>query len=299
MLYISSSCIKQETIAGVIKLLAESGIKNIELSGGTDYYEGIESDLKILQEKYDLIYACHAYFPPPPKPFVVNLASCNDEIYQQSAEHYNQCIKMLKRIGCKVLSVHAGFIVEIGTDEIGKRLSKRIVYDEEEAYDRFCNAYQLLWEQCIDNDIELFLENNVLGSENYRAFEYHNYMMMTDYSSIMKMRERLDFNLLLDLGHLHVSTKTLGLDFQEECRKLKEYTRWIHLSENNGVVDEHKPLREESKILREFRKIWIPDINVTLETVGDIDEILQSIQLTQMDFRRKSNDGIGENDMQL
>ena len=29
---------------------------------------------------------------------------------------------MLKRIDCKVLSVHAGFMVEISTDEIGKRL---------------------------------------------------------------------------------------------------------------------------------------------------------------------------------
>lgn len=297
MIYISSSCIKKDRIARVVKSLAESGIRNIELSGGTGYYEEIEYDLKVLKERYRLTYACHAYFPPPKKPFVVNLASCNDEIYQQSVEHYNQCIKMLKHIDCRVLSVHAGFMVEVGTDEIGKKLSKRIVYDEGKAYDRFCSAYRCLSQQCIDSGIALFLENNVLDANNYREFGGHNYMMMTDYSSIMKMREQLDFNLLLDLGHLYVSARTLGLDFQWECSNLDGYAEWIHLSENNGVFDEHKPLREDSKILQEFRKMVTPNMNVTLETAGDIYEILQSMQLVQIDCLRKDNNGTQENGM--
>ncbi len=282
MIYVSSSCIKKDTIAEVIKLLAEKGIKNIELSGGTQYYEGIAKDLYTLKEKYGLTYACHAYFPPPEKPFVVNLASCNDEIYQRSIEHYNQCIKILKQIDCKVLSVHAGFMVEVRIDEIGKRLSKKIVYDERMAYERFCRAYQYLSKQCSNSGIKLFLENNVLSSDNFNEFEHHNYMMMTDYSSIKKMRELLDFNLLLDLGHLHVSAKTLGLNFQRECRELREYVAWMHLSENDGIVDEHKTLIKESEIMCEFRKIYTLNINVTLETVGDIKEILQSMQFVRI-----------------
>lgn len=282
MIYISSSCIKKDKIAEIIKFLAENGIKHIELSGGTQYYEGIEKDLSVQKEKYGLTYACHAYFPPPKKPFVVNLASCNDEIYHQSIEHYKQCIKMLEFIDCRVLSVHAGFMVEVGIEEIGKRLSNRIVYDEERAYERFCSAYQYLSKQCMDSGIELFLENNVLSSDNYGEFEGHNYMMMTDYCSIMKMKEQLDFNLLLDLGHLHVSARTLGLDFQEECRNLKKCVSWVHLSDNNGVIDEHRPLEEKSRILQEFRKIYISDMNVTLETVGDIQEIIKSMQFVQM-----------------
>lgn len=282
MIYVSSSCIKKDVIAEVIELLAANGVKNVELSGGTQHYVGIEKDLCTLKERYGLKYACHAYFPPPEKPFVVNLASCNDEIYQRSIEHYNQCIKMLKQIDSSALSVHAGFLVEVGINEIGKRLSNKIVYDEEMAYERFCSAYQYLAKQCNDSGIKLFLENNVLSSDNYNEFGHHNYMMMTDYSSIMKMREQLDFNLLLDLGHLHVSARTLGLDFQKECRELKEYVSWMHLSENDGIVDEHKPLNAGSEILCEFHRIYTPDINVTLETVGNIKEILQSMKLVEM-----------------
>ena len=281
MIYVSSSCIKQKRIDDVIKHLADAGIKNIELSGGTEYYDGIESDLKSLKDIYDLNYVCHAYFPPPKNPFVVNLASCNDSIYYQSIEHYAKCIDMLKRIECKVLSVHAGFLVEIGSDEIGGKLSGRIVYDEAEAYDRFCSAYRYISRRCNENNIKLYLENNVLSLANYEEFGFNNYMMMTDYSSIMKMKEQLDFNLLLDLGHLYVSANTLGLKFGQECSGLSKCVDWIHISENNGIRDEHKPLRKNSDILQEFGKIYKRGINVTLEAAGSIDEITTCINLLQ------------------
>ena len=277
MIYVSSSCIKKNKIAEVIQYLESNGIRNIELSGGTDYYDGIEDDLQMLKQKHHLNYACHAYFPPPVKPFVVNLASCNDKIYQESLNHYIQCVDMLKRIDCKVLSVHAGFMVEISTDEIGKRLNDRVIYEEDKAYDRFCTAYCFLSRLCAENGIEVFLENNVLSAENYKSFGYHNYMMMTDYDSIMRMKKQLNFNLLLDLGHLHVSANSLGLDFVQECNMLRNDIRWLHLSDNDGRIDEHRPLRKESEIVREFYKIYDSHIPVTLETIGSAAEILASI----------------------
>lgn len=279
MIYVSSSCISGDNIADIVRQMAENGLSNIELSGGTQYYDSIDTDLEILRQQYHLRYACHAYFPPPRIPFVVNLASCNDTVYRRSIAHYVHCVKMLKRIKCDVLSIHAGFLVEIGTDEIGRKLSSRVVYDEEQAYDRFCAAYEYIAGLCAENDIMLYLENNVLNGENYRRFGFQNYMMMTDHASVMKMKERLKFNLLLDLAHLHVSAKTLGLDYIEECNRLKEYVRWIHISENNGIFDEHKPLRCDSAILNEFRKLHGSGVNVTLETSGDMSGIMRSIEI--------------------
>lgn len=281
MIFVSSACLKKHNIAEIIQQLAERGIRNIELSGGTDYYDSIEDDLKILKQKYHLRYACHAYFPPPQAPFVVNLASCNDLIYQQSINHYIKCVEMLNRIKCKTLSIHAGFLIEIGADEVGHRLSSKVIYDEGKAYDRFCCAYEQITELCTKHDIALYLENNVLSTENYAEFDYHNYMMMTDYASIIKMKKQIEFNLLLDLGHLHVSSNTLGLNYHEECKKLSEYIKWLHISENNGIIDEHKPLNKDSEILKEFKKVYCQDINITLETVGSMAEILSSIRLIE------------------
>lgn len=275
MLYVSSSCIKKNNIAEVVQQLAKNGIRNIELSGGTDYYDGIEHDLKALKKEYHLNYVCHAYFPPPKEHFVANLASCNDRIYRQSIEHYVNCIDILKRLNCKVLSIHAGFLVGIAADEIGRRLNNKTVYDEEEAYRRFCAAYERLSKLCAENGIALFLENNVISAENYAGFNNHNYMMMTNYDSIMRMKEQLEFQLLLDLGHLYVSANTLGLDYTDECEKLKGYVQWIHLSENNGIFDEHKPLKSDGEIMKAFRKMDCQ--NITLETAGTMDEILSSV----------------------
>ncbi len=281
MLYVSSSCIKGKNIADIICRLAEHDVKNIELSGGTGYYSELKNDLINLKQFWNLNYVCHAYFPPPKNPFVVNLASCNDDIYQQSIEHYMHCIELLKRINSRVLSIHAGFLIEIGTTEIGNKLNHNIVYEEKESYDRFCKAYAKIAKSCADNGIELFLENNVLNTENYKEFEYQNYMMMTDYDSILKMKEQIEFQLLLDLGHLHVSSKTLGLNYTEECAKLRKYVKWIHLSDNNGIIDEHKPLKRNSVILEEFIKMYHTDINVTLETVGEMEDIISSIELAE------------------
>ena len=281
MVYVSSSCIKKNNIAEVIQLLAQNGITSIELSGGTDYYDGIEGDLGKLKEKYHLCYACHAYFPPPKVPFVVNLAACNDEIYRNSIAHYDECIDFLKKIECNILSVHAGFLTEIGTNEICGKLKGLSIYDEGEAYARFCYAYEKISKRCKEENIRLYLENNVLSLENYEGFGRQNYFMMTDYKSIMRMRERIDFNLLLDMGHLYVSTHTLGLDFEKECCQLKEYVRWLHISENDGFHDDHRPLKKDSAILRQFYQIRHSDLDITLETMGAIENILRSKELVE------------------
>ncbi len=279
MIYVSSSCIHKNKISQIIETYAEAGIKNIELSGGTAYYSEIEQDLIRLRDRYGITYACHAYFPPPEVPFVVNLAACNDEIYRRSVSHYIKCIEMMRRIGSRTLSVHAGFQVEIQPNEIGKKLSGHILYDEQTSYERFCSAYRQLDQLCAENGILLYLENNVLSPENYREFQEHNYLMMTDYASIQKMREQLDFHLLLDLGHLYVSSHTLGLDFEEECELLMKDAEWIHISENNGLKDEHKPLKQDSRIMKAFSMKDSSSVNVTLETAGEIHDILAGIEL--------------------
>lgn len=287
MIYVSSSCVKKHTIAETIEQLVERGIKNIELSGGTDYYEGLERDLQKLKQMYHLQYACHAYFPPAKVPFVVNLASCNDRIYQLSIDHYMNCIELLKRLECKVLSIHAGFLIEIEANEIGHKLNNKIVYDKGKAYDRFCTAYTQIGSLCNENGIAFFLENNVLSAENYKEFGCHNYMMMTDYASIMEMKKQLKFDLLLDLGHLHVSDNTLGLNYVKECEELGKYAKWFHISENKGITDEHGPLKRNSAVLREFKKMYRQGINITIETIGTMEEILSSIELIEEEDNSK------------
>ena len=286
MIYVSTACLKRNQVGDVLKEYGENDIRYIELSGGTHYYNDIEKDLKKYREMYDLTYACHAYFPPPKDDFVVNLASCNEKIYKQSIEHYEKCIDMLNRNHIDVLSIHAGFLVEVTTETIGKKIVNPIIYDEQEAYLRFTEAYRHISKLCSDCNIDFYLENNVLSRENYQEFYNHNYFMMTDYSSIMKMKEKMNFNLLLDLAHLYVSSSTLNLSYDIQCEKLLPYAKWLHVSENNGVVDQHRQLVKESNITGKLYKLNNKDINITLETIGDVSEIKNSINIVENNERR-------------
>jgi len=280
MIFVSTACLKGMYIADIITNYANAGIKNIELSGGTKYYKELESDLYKLKKLYNLNYACHAYFPPPVEDFVINLASCNDQIYTKSIKYYENCVEMLKRLEIKTLSIHAGFLVEINSQEIGGKLNKKIIYPKTKSYDRFICAYNHINDICRKEGISLYLENNVLSEENYKAFGECNYLMMTDCCSIMDIKDKLQFNLLLDLAHLNVSSNALKLDYETEVKKLLDIAKWVHLSENNGIVDQHRPFRDNnSKILSMYKKYKKDSINVTLETKGEIKDIIQSINL--------------------
>lgn len=279
MIYVSSACIKKSRISDVIKEYVQCGIKNIELSGGTEYYDELVNDLSFMKEKYNLNYVFHAYFPPPKEDFVINLASCNDVIYEKSINHYLNCIEIMKQVGCNVLSIHAGFFVEIKTDEIGKNVSKAVIYNKKDAIERFCKAYEKIKKECDKNQIFLYLENNVLSAANYEAFGSKDLLMMTNYETFIELKQMLDFELLLDLGHLHVSANTLGLDFQRECNMFVPYAKWIHISDNNGIVDEHEPLHANSFIVQSYKKIFNTGVDITLETSGNLEDVLKSIDM--------------------
>lgn len=278
MLYLSSSAIKETKIADILRLCVENEVYHIELSGGTSYYEEIWGDLCYWQEKAGLQYACHAYFPPPKQDFVVNLASCNDEIYERSLQHYLDCIKHLSKLNCPVLSMHAGFLVEVGVEQIGGEIKADIIYDRGTAIDRFCCAYRTIRQEADKYGICLYLENNVLNKGNYERFQNHNYFLMTDYESIMELEHELEFNLLLDLGHLYVSSQTLNLDFQEEIRNIKKHVKWLHISENNGIEDQHRVLTKRSPVYYAFLQFVHSHINMTLEAKGSVEEIIKNYQ---------------------
>jgi len=130
MIYVSSACSEQSFIGAAVKELAGHGFKNIELSGGTRYYDGCESDLIELQKKYDLNFLIHNYFPPPKDPFILNLASLDRGIYEKSLQHLQKALRLTRRLGGKQFGFHGGFFVDRPVDEIGKKFGKSNLYNK-------------------------------------------------------------------------------------------------------------------------------------------------------------------------
>lgn len=274
MIFVSSSCVKHKNIKKSVEDLAENGFKNIELSGGTEYYENFEEDLLELKYKYDLNYRCHNYFPPPKIPFVLNLASLDDETFKKSFHHLEKVIALSQRLEADKFGFHAGFFIDIKLDEIGKKLSKDKLFDREKAIDRFCKSYEIIKKKT--NKLSLYIENNVFSISNAKTYKNTNPFMMTSFNDYKALKKKIDFNLLLDVAHLKVSVNTLKLNFEEEFTNMIRECKYFHISDNDGLHDTNNELTKTSNLLPVLEKSDIKDKDFTLEVYDGMRAIKNS-----------------------
>jgi len=277
MIYVSSSCVKNNKIKDSVQELAGNGFKNIELSGGTEYYENFETDLLELKDKYNLNYRCHNYFPPPKKPFVLNLASLNDETFQMSFDHLKKVVALSSRLGADKFAFHAGFFIDIKLSEIGKKLSRDNLFDEKKSVERFCSAYDIVKEQA--KNVSLFIENNVFSKTNAETYDGENPFMMTNFNEYKSLKEKIDFNLLLDVAHLKVSAKTLGLNWESEFENMMSVSSYIHVSDNDSFHDLNSQLTKNSSLLSMLKQSDTKNKDFTLEIYDEMNAIKKSYEV--------------------
>jgi sugar phosphate isomerase/epimerase len=280
MIFVSSSCVKHTKIKDSVIELANNGFKNIELSGGTEYYEDIESDLLELKNKYNLNYICHNYFPPPHKHFVLNLASLNDKIYYNTLEHLTNSIELSKKLGSTKFGFHAGFFIDIKVNEIGRKISKDTLYNKQISIKRFCDGFNKLKNIAGDN-LQLYIENNVFSSTNAKTYKNENIFMLTNLEEYLELKDEINFNILLDIAHLKVSTNTLKLNFESQLKSLIQKTNYIHISDNDSLNDINSKLDQNSDIIKLINKENIKDKIFTLEIYDGIEAVKSSYNILE------------------
>jgi sugar phosphate isomerase/epimerase len=277
MIYISSSSVQARTIKEAIEILIERGFSNIELSGGTNYYDGLEEDLFELKEHYKLNLLCHNYFPAHNEHFVLNLASLNNEIYQKSVDHYINAIRLSKKLGAGKYGLHAGYFVDIDVKEISKDLSGNGLFDKKKSMEKFCEGFNILKKEA--EGLPLYIENNVLTYSNYNIYKSIKPFMLLSNDEYLELKKKLDFNLLLDIGHLKVSANSLRLDFYSQLEQMINTSDYIHLSENDGLQDQNRSLIKNSLLLNSLKKFDLKGKTITLEIYEDMENITESYKL--------------------
>jgi sugar phosphate isomerase/epimerase len=274
MIYVSSACSKQKKIGAAIRELAEHGFQNIELSGGTEYYESYEDDIFDLKEKYSLNFLIHNYFPPPKEDFVLNLASLDDAIFERSLEQLRKSIRLAHLLGADKFGFHAGFYANISLDEIGKAISAGHLCNTKQAYERFCSGFNLIKSE--SKEVAMYIENNVYSKTNFDIYGLQNPLMLTSLTEYRELQQHIDFKLLLDVAHLYVSSRTLCFDFDSHLDQMIMETDYIHLSDNDGYHDQNANFASDSKLLNKLKKNHLKDKIITLEIYTGIDELKTS-----------------------
>jgi sugar phosphate isomerase/epimerase len=279
MIYVSSSCVKNNSIAESVEQLARSGFSNIELSGGTQFYQGFEKDLLRLQDKYTLNYICHNYFPPPEKPFVINVASLDKEVLQLSLENLKKAIHLTKVLGANKFGYHAGFLINIPVNQIGKSINAKELFDKHKALQRFVESMKEL--NAVNPEVKLYVENNVLAKMNFENFGHVNPFFLCDSNSYKEISDTSPFNLLLDVAHLKVSCQTLGKDFDSELNILINRSDYIHISDNDGSADTNGEFTFQSNLYNQLKNHTFEDKIITLEVYDGIEALQESYLVTE------------------
>ena len=122
MIFVSTGGYKDLAFEDAIKELSKVGIVAFELSGGK-FSNDIASKLKKLSENYSI--SIHNYFPPPIIPFVLNLASFNDDIVKASFNHIIKAIDISHSINAKFYSFHAGYLIDPPVNELGAKITNQ------------------------------------------------------------------------------------------------------------------------------------------------------------------------------
>ena len=246
-------------ISDVLATCKKENISNVELGSNHIY----EKNFKKIIQQYDFRFLVHNYFPIPRKSFVVNIASLNKQIRTKSIQHVKKAINFCKVTNSKLYTVHPGFL----TDPITASRTK--------------NNYDFIWNNNNLNQNYDLAFNNMLSSlkkivhfakdkkvrvaiETEGSFKKKNLLLMqkpNEYNELFKYFKPNDLGVNLNIGHLNLASRAFKFSKFEFVKKLKQYILAIELSHNNGIEDQHLPLKRNEwywKIINDpdFSKVY-------------------------------------------
>ena len=156
--YFSTGGYKNLNTFNIVKDLIANGLNCIELSGTSYAPDNIK---RLTELKSTAKFQIHNYFPPPKDPFVINLASMNQEIFKKSIDHIFSAIESCEKINSNYYSFHAGFLCDIDVKELGKGVKKKVLQNREDSISLFIDRLKLVSDKARKHSINIMLENNV------------------------------------------------------------------------------------------------------------------------------------------
>ncbi len=276
-IYISSLAFSDKSLEEMISISEKEGFC-LEFSSGLPFRVDNE-DICLSAKIHKTLF--HNYFPAPREPFVLNLASKDENIYRKSIEHCINGIKLSKKANSLFFAAHAGFFVDPQPNELGKKINIDNLFDIEFQKNRFIQALEIILKHAKENNIPFYIENNVLTTSNFT----NNFIpfLCCEKNDINWLFNFFDqnnfFGLLLDTAHLKVTCKTLNLSIENELDSISNHIKAIHHSDNDGRIDNNKKLFPDYWFLKYIKKHnKIPHIlevkNLSLEEINQQIKIL-------------------------
>jgi sugar phosphate isomerase/epimerase len=259
--FVSTACLPGiQPVTSRISLYRSHGLDAIELGAG------VSADKDSLSQVTGMgcQFLVHNYFPPPPSPFVLNLASGDTGVRKQSLDFVSEALALAARLNAPFYSVHAGFITDptsFGTTSFVFP-TPALPDEAQSAMDRFTTALEIALDHAQHFGVQLLVENNACSPELCGKL-----LLQTadEFLTLFRVLSSLDLGVLLDTGHLNVTAHTLGFERMTFVDQIAPYIRAFHVHDNDGTADTHQPVQPGSWVLDVLRRPEFAGLPIVVE----------------------------------
>jgi sugar phosphate isomerase/epimerase len=288
-IYISTNCFPDRSPNGILTAVRQRGWTHVEFSGiHGSASEAVSLCRRLRSEGIEVML--HNYFPPPPEPFVLNLASLNLELLRRSRQHCEKAILLSAELGAPFFAAHAGFAADLPSSLLGNpqgqqlfRQERKDLWPVKEAYEVFAESVKRLTDFGKRQGVRFLIENHVageaLGSEGARSLLLC--LEAKDFIALAKKVGEDCFGVLLDVGHLRCTSHVLKFSREDFCRTLTPWIRAFHLSENDGRRDSHQPFDSRAWFLTVVKSRQDAAVTLEFDQCSDA-ELMASMQIMRV-----------------
>ena len=278
-IFVSTTFAKDDSkISDILLMCKRENISNIELGSNHVY----EKNFKEIIKKYNFHFIVHNYFPIPKKSFVVNIASPDRCIRNLSLKHIRKAITFCRETNSKLYTFHPGFV---GDPMRASRNKKNYDFIWRQKFLK--QNYQLAFSHMISSlkkIVEFAQKKHVrVAIETEGSSKKKNFGLMqkpNEYKKLFKYFTPKNLGINLNVGHLNLASRAFKFSKVKFVEDIEDYIVAIELSHNNGIEDEHLPIKRKAwywKILK--KKIFITVPKILEYRNCNISKIKQSIEL--------------------
>jgi sugar phosphate isomerase/epimerase len=169
-------------------------------------------------------------------------------------------------------------------EDLGRPLTHLAIDSVEAAYNVFVESVRELAEYAGARGIKFLIENHVVAPFNLVNGK-NRILFASTGEEIRRLANDVGsphLQILLDVGHLKVTAKSLHLNAYQAIEKVSDLIAAFHLSDNDGDSDQNLPFSSDAwfmPILKDFRKATyiIEAYNLDVKTIRACEDALAKL----------------------
>ena len=287
MIFISTTYHKKANL-DLKKILSEISslkIDGVEI-GSVHKFDTRKNYKKIIKQNFKKKILIHNFFTPSKnKDFVINIASNNQKIRDESVDLVLRNIDFAESVGSNIYTFHPGFLSSLKPQKDIKKknydfnYSDKAIFDYKKGFKNMVISLKKITQYAKNKNIKIAIETE--GSIQKKEF-----LLMQKPNEFIKLFKIIPKNLWINfnVAHSYFASKSFNFNLNNFIKLIKKKIIAVELSCNNGINDQHLPINVKSKnlkfirnfknipIILEFRHSSLQDLKKSINILNSLNE---------------------------